>query len=40
MVVGDDYIETVERHMPFSRFLARECTLAELNAMPVMMIKT
>lgn len=40
MVVGDDYIETVERRMPFSRFLARECTLSELNAMPVLAVRT
>lgn len=36
MVIGDDYIETVERRMPFARFLARACTLVELNALPVM----
>jgi hypothetical protein len=36
MVVGDDYIEKVERRMAHGRFLARECTVAELEAPPVM----
>lgn len=40
MAVGDDYIETVERRMLFGRFLASECTLAELNAWPVMAVMT
>lgn len=39
MAVGDDYIQTVERHMLSGRFLARECTLAELNAYPVMFVR-
>lgn len=39
MVVGDDYIETVERRMRFGRFLARECTLAELNGLPLMAVQ-
>lgn len=40
MVVGDDYIETVERHMEYGRFLAAECTPAELNAYPMIGFKT
>lgn len=40
MVVGEDYIETIERHALCSRFLARECTMSELNAYPVMIVAT
>lgn len=40
MVVGDDYIESVERQALSSRFLASECTMSELNAHPVMIVAT
>ncbi|WP_124470236.1 hypothetical protein [Burkholderia ubonensis] len=40
MAVGDDYIQTVERQMLSGRFLASECTFAELNAYPVMVVRT
>lgn len=36
MVVGDDYIEKVERRMAYGHFLARGCTVEELEAAPVM----
>lgn len=32
LVVGDDYIETVDRHLLGGSFLANECTAAALNA--------
>jgi len=35
MVVGDDYIEKVERRMAYGHFLARGCTVEELEAASV-----